>query len=262
MTTPETADSTETADGTEHLDGTEHAGRATMARAETTPVEVAAAVDILFEQIFVRLDEWRTVVADSGEQITPGDLDALVEDLVVSELAQPAPLFIGAGFITAGDFVNGTDVHFSWWLGPFEGNPILGRTTEPTKLDLTARIHTEYLRDFRSLEWYSIPETTRHAHVTGPYVDHLCTFEYILTITVPVYANDDRMIGVVGVDVAVRTLETQLLGLFLDCPLSLAMLSDAGRVIMSTDPAVSPGSLLTAHRRLPCPTTPFALAIL
>ena len=252
MTTPEQADRPI------HTDPT--------LRIETTPAEVAEAVGTLFEQIFARLDEWRTLVAGYGDSASSGGLDALVEELVLADLAQPDPLFIGAGFIAADDVVNGSDVHFSWWLGPVEGNPILKRTTHPTKLDLATRIHTEYLRDFRSLEWYSIPETTRHAHVTGPYVDHLCTCEYILTITVPVYAADRigaaRMIGVVGVDVAVRTLESRLLPRFLDCENPLALLSDGGRVILSTDPAVSPGSLLTAPRRLPCPTTPFALAIL
>ena len=232
-----------------------------VGRPDTTPADVADAVGSLFERIFARLDEWRALIAGSGDSVTSGDLDALVEELVVADLAQPDPLFIGAGFIAAGDVVAGSDVHFSWWLGPFAGNPILKRTIQPTRLDLATRIHTEYLRDFRSLEWYSIPETTRQAHVTGPYVDHLCTCEYILTITVPVYCAD-RMIGVVGVDVAVRTLEAQLLGLFLECPLPLVLLSNDGRVIMSTDPAVSPGSLLVASRQLPCPKTPFTLAVL
>ena len=198
----------------------------------------------------------------------PADLDAVVAELVLPRIVEPDPLLVGAGFIADGEIVRGRDVHFAWWLGPLEANPVLGSTTEPTRLDLTTRGYTEYLRDFRALEWYAIPATTRSAHVTGPYVDHLCTCDYILTLTMPVHARgagddgDARMVGVVGADVAVRGLERELLAAFLDVPEPLALVNEAGRVVLSTEPALQVGQLAAAWAHAePCPGTPFRVLV-
>jgi len=140
---------------------------------------------------------------------------------------------------------------------------VLGSTDGPTRLDLSTRGYTEYLRDFRALEWYRIPATTRHAHVTGPYVDHLCTCDYILTLTMPVHdADGERMVGVVGADVAVRTLERALLAAFLDVEEPLALVNEHGRVVLSTEPALQVGQLAgPGSRTVPCAGTPFAVRV-
>ena len=233
--------------------------------------EVAAAVSAVFSSVFDQLAEWRApieqVIAASPE-VRPADLDAVVAELVLPRIVEPDPLLVGAGFIADGEIVRGRDVHFAWWLGPLEANPVLGSTTEPTRLDLTTRGYTEYLRDFRALEWYAIPATTRSAHVTGPYVDHLCTCDYILTLTMPVHARgagddgDARMVGVVGADVAVRGLERELLAAFLDVPEPLALVNEAGRVVLSTEPALQVGQLAAAWAHAePCPGTPFRVLV-
>jgi hypothetical protein len=233
--------------------------------------EVAAAVSAVFTSVFDQLAAWRTpieqVIASSAE-VRPADLDATVAELVLPRIVEPDPLLVGAGFIADGEIVRGRDVHFAWWLGPLEANPVLGSTTEPTRLDLTTRGYTEYLRDFRALEWYAIPATTRHAHVTGPYVDHLCTCDYILTLTMPVHARgagddgDARMVGVVGADVAVRRLERELLAAFLDVPEPLALVNEAGRVVLSTEPTLQVGQLAVAWAHAePCPGTPFRVLV-
>ena len=233
--------------------------------------DVAAAVSVVFSSVFDQLAEWRApieqVIAASPE-VRPADLDAVVAELVLPRIVEPDPLLVGAGFIADGEIVRGRDVHFAWWLGPLEANPVLGSTTEPTRLDLTTRGYTEYLRDFRALEWYAIPATTRSAHVTGPYVDHLCTCDYILTLTMPVHARgagddgDARMVGVVGADVAVRVLERELLAAFLDVPEPLALVNEAGRVVLSTEPALQVGQLAAAWAHAePCPGTPFRVLV-
>ncbi len=233
--------------------------------------EVAAAVSAVFSSVFDQLAEWRApieqVIAASPE-VRPADLDAAVAELVLPRIVEPDPLLVGAGFIADGEIVRGRDVHFAWWLGPLEANPVLGSTTEPTRLDLTTRGSTEYLRDFRALEWYAIPATTRSAHVTGPYVDHLCTCDYILTLTMPVHARgagddgDARMVGVVGADVAVRGLERELLAAFLDVREPLALVNEAGRVVLSTEPTLQVGQLAAAWAHAePCPGTPFRVLV-
>ncbi|GAA1060683.1 hypothetical protein [Agromyces bracchium] len=232
--------------------------------------EVATTVAELFTGVFDQLAAWRApieqVIAASPE-VRPAELDTTVADLVMPRIVEDDPLLVGAGFIADGEIVRGRDVHFAWWLGPLDANPVLGSTTEPTRLDLTTRGYTEYLRDFRALEWYAIPATTRHAHVTGPYVDHLCTCDYILTLTMPVHArtgvgDDARMVGVVGADVAVRRLEQELLAVFLDAPEPLALVNADGRVVLSTEPTLQVGQLAaTWAEEEPCPGTPFRVLV-
>lgn len=235
--------------------------------------EVAAAVGEVFAGVFDLLAAWRhpiEAVIDASPEVRPAELDAVVSELVLPRLTEPNPLLVGAGFIADGAIVRGRDVHFAWWLGPLEANPVLGSTTEPTRLDLSTRGYTEYLRDFRALEWYSIPASTRHAHVTGPYVDHLCTCDYILTLTMPVHAaatdgagdSGDGMVGVVGADISVRRLEQELLSAFLEVPRPLALVNEAGRVVLSTDPSLQVGQLADAAAETEaCPGTPFRVLV-
>jgi hypothetical protein len=234
--------------------------------------EVAAAVADVFTAVFDQLAAWRVPIEQliaSSPDVRPADLETAVADLVLPRLVEDDPLLVGAGFIADGEIVRGRDVHFAWWLGPLQANPVLGSTTEPTRLDLTTRGYTEYLRDFRALEWYRIPATTRDAHVTGPYVDHLCTCDYILTLTMPVHARDDvaasgdaRMVGVVGADVAVRRLERELLAAFLDVPEPIALVNEDGRVVVSTEPTLQVGQLAVAWQHAePCAGTPFRVLV-
>ncbi|WP_395244371.1 hypothetical protein ACGGZK_00780 [Agromyces sp. MMS24-K17] len=241
-----------------------------------TPTEVADRVGSVFAEVFDRLADWRTAIEarlGTGRDIRPADLDDAVADLVLPRLEADDPLLVGAGFIADGEVVRGRDVHFAWWLGPLDDNPVLGSTDRPTRLDLSTRGYAEYLRDFRALEWYRIPATTRRAHVTGPYVDHLCTCDYILTLTMPVHvaglagaagaAGSDAMVGVVGADIAVRRLERALLGAFLEVDAPLALVNEHGRVVLSTDPALQVGQLApaAAGASIGCPGTPFSVLV-
>ncbi|MFB6610137.1 hypothetical protein ACFCVO_07460 [Agromyces sp. NPDC056379] len=237
--------------------------------------DVAASVGTVFASVFDQLAAWRAPVEqliDGAPEVRPAALDSVVAELVLPRLTESDPLLVGAGFIADGEIVRGRDVHFAWWLGPLDANPVLGSTTEPTRLDLTTRGYTEYLRDFRALEWYRIPATTRHAHVTGPYVDHLCTCDYILTMTMPVHAaagpaggaesSGTRMVGVIGADVSVRRLEHELLAAFLEVPTPLALVNDEGRVVLSTEPMLQVGQLTDpGGPGEPCPGTPLRVLV-
>ncbi|WP_420898369.1 cache domain-containing protein [Cryobacterium fucosi] len=242
----------------------------------TTADSCAAEVGEIFARVFSTLDDWRDGIAAAVPD--RADLDVLVESLVVPALlasadspvadAPPATesLLIGAGFIAAPQYVNGRDAHFAWWLGPLASNPLLGNTSGASRLDLATRVHTEYLRDFRELEWYAVPEATNQTHVTGPYVDQLCTCDYIITLTMPVRLGE-RMIGVVGADVYVKRLEQVLLPHFLALPGPVVLVNQAGRVVISTEPTLPAGDILPNRRHpaddydlLPCPGTPFLIA--
>ncbi|MET4060942.1 hypothetical protein ABIB35_002499 [Arthrobacter sp. UYP6] len=233
-------------------------------RTTDAALRTTRGVSEFFDGVFRRLDTWRAAM-EAGASPDPAGLDALVYPLVEPELTGESPLLIGAGFIAAPDYVRGRRLHFSWWLGPLDSNPLFGTTRVPTRLDLSAREYVDYLNDFRTLEWYSVPESTHQRHVTGPYVDHLCTCDYILTLTMPVQV-DGAMIGVVGADVSVKRTEAALLPLLESLDVPSALISRVGRVLVSTDPNLTVGSLVPpvpgsdpAEPGLPCPGTTFFL---
>ena len=239
-------------------------------RVLASDVEAAAErVSALFARIHSTLDTWRDAILsgpDAAETgVSAAALDDRVAALVLPPLQEDDPLLIGAGFIAAPDFAGGDDLHFAWWLGPLDDNPVFGATSSPSKLDLGSRSYSDYLRDFRSLEWYSVPQSTHRTHITGPYVDHLCACDYIVTVTSPVERGDsdepgDSMIGVVGVDVYVKRLERELLPAMLAAGVPLALVNEQGRVTVSTDPAVSVGTVIAVPQDAEaCAGTPFRL---
>lgn len=226
----------------------------------------AEGISAFFNDVFGRLDQWRTVL-ESAVSRDPAELDLIVYPLVEPELTGDNPLLIGAGFIAAPGYVSGSRLHFSWWLGALDDNPLFGTTTVPTRLDLTARGYADYLNDFRTLEWYSVPEATHQQHITGPYVDHLCTCDYIMTITMPVQVSSG-MAGVIGADLSVRRAEAELLPLLNSLEVPSALANGVGRVVVSTDPSLTVGSLLPSAAgngpsvlSIPCPGTMFSLVL-
>ncbi|XAS73297.1 cache domain-containing protein [Micrococcaceae bacterium Sec5.1] len=227
--------------------------------------ECSAGIGALFANVFSLLGAWRTSIEQAGNGESNVQIDSLVYSLVEPELTAENPLLIGAGFISAPKTGLGQALHFAWWLGPLQENPLLGTTTTPSRLDLASREYTEYLRDFRAFEWYRIPAATRSGHITGPYVDHLCTCDYILTITVPV-GSSESVQGVVGVDILVRRLEQELMPLLRRAETAVALVSSNGRVILSVSPALRVGSMVSSTsadehgwKALACPGTEFSL---
>jgi len=223
---------------------------------------VADRVSELFGGIHDLIAAWRTsileVVAEDGPT-DPGALDERVAGLVLPELEADDPLLIGAGFIAAPETTRTGDLHFAWWLGALDDNPVFGATAGPSRLDLASRAYAEYLRDFPSLEWYRVPSSTHRTHITGPYVDHLCACDYIVTVTSPV-ERSGAVLGVVGVDVYVKRLERELLPVLLATGEPLALVNASGRVLLSGDPAIVAGSVDDVpDDAVRCAGTPFAV---
>lgn len=240
----------------------------TIAGAEIDSAGIDSAgkhVSILFGQLQQRLAAWNDAILadDGGDGMTATALDERVEALVLPALREDDPLLVGAGFVAAPEYTGADDLHFAWWLGPLDENPLTGATTEPTRLDLASRSYSDYLRDFHSLEWYSIPRSTHRTHITGPYVDHLCACDYIVTVTSPV-ERDGRLLGVVGVDVYVRRLERELLPAMLAVRRPVILVNEWGRVMVSTEPSVLVGSVADlgegeGEAAVRCAGTPFRL---
>ena len=217
--------------------------------------EVADQLGEVFDGYFSELNELRMAV-EAG--LARGDeIDPLVFGFVAPRLMDPTATVVGAGFIGGPGSAAGESIHFAWWLGPLENNPLLGTTTEVTKLDLAAREYADYLRDFTTMEWYSVPESTGDRHITGPYVDHLCTCDYMLTLTSPV---GSPVLGVVGLDILVRQIEPGILRLLRSLQGAAALLSSTGRIIASTSENWELGAGLQDHGGIPVPGTSLMVA--
>ncbi|WP_166789347.1 hypothetical protein [Cryobacterium sp. TMS1-20-1] len=95
--------------------------------------------------------------------------------------------------------------------------------------------------------------------MTGPYVDYLCTDEYTLTLTLPVYRGGTELIGVVGIDLSVDHLERKLVPHIGSGGVPVTLINASARAVVSTDAHLATGALLrlpglTERLRDPAPT--------
>ncbi|NKX50886.1 hypothetical protein HER39_09965 [Arthrobacter deserti] len=91
-------------------------------------------------------------------------------------------------------------------------------------------------------EWVTVPLESGRAHVTGPYVDFLCTDEYTVTMTLPV--GGARPVGGAGADVFVESLEGVFGADLAAVHPAATLVNRSGRVVVSADPQLAAGTVL------------------
>ena len=139
------------------------------------------------------------------------------------------------------------------------GDPLVQRLP-PRQLAVVEDPESEFFRDYTRLEWWRGVASGEASHITGPYVDYLCTDEFILTLTMPVFDTSGAQPGVAGVDVTVSALEARFLAAFGRLGERVTLVNAQSRVVLSTDPTIAAGTLLAeGGERLPCGTLPLAL---
>jgi hypothetical protein len=208
---------------------------------ESCVLEVTEA----FESVQICVRAWIDTVLDTflDEHPQSAELDSVVEQLVRPELAENPDTVIGAGFVATPGVLDDAPWHLAWWLGArntFEMSP---GTPSIRRLLTVDDPSADGFRDYTSLEWWRVPAETGHAHVTGPYVDYLCTDDYTMTLTVPMYL-DDELIGMMGADQYVTDIERRLMPVLRETGLLLTLVNSTGRVVLSTDPSIATGTLL------------------
>ncbi|MFT4157961.1 MAG: cache domain-containing protein [Microbacterium sp.] len=178
------------------------------------------------------------VAAHLGEEVAAlllGGADrAEVTDAVTRIATQELTareLVFGAGFVGEPGRFSGPLM--AWWQA-------LGAERTVTLLDPGAT-GGGYVRSYEDIEWYRVPRETLEAHMTGPYVDLLCTDEATLTFTAPV-PIDGAFAGVVGADITVPVFERALSAVL---RVGQIVVTNERRVAASADPTVVVG------RRLP-----------
>jgi hypothetical protein len=130
----------------------------------------------------------------------------------------------GAGFVAEVGLLHDAE----WWLEWFARDP----SGRPQRLVTHSEPQGIGFYDYKHLPWFVVPRDTGRRHVTGPYVDYLCTEEYTITFTTPVFV-DGRFCGVAGADVAVKSAEQVLLPALRAASSHLAVVNVHGRILSS-----------------------------
>jgi hypothetical protein len=214
---------------------------------------IAKQIASTIEPVLAMVDGWRGVLETelcgplAGALTGTGApdaqrLDPVIQALVGAELERDRALITGAGFVAAPGYLADAQWHLAWWLSSAN---TFGRAGSSAlrRLDAVSDPDSEQFRDYTTLEWWRVPERTGRRHLTGPYVDYLCTDDYTVTITTPVVA-DGAMIGVVGADAYVARLERELLPVLREWGGNGTLVNASGRIVASTDSRRATGALL------------------
>jgi DNA-binding FadR family transcriptional regulator len=175
------------------------------------------------------------------------DLAALRPE-IFAILDTHAVLAKGAGVITAPDVLTEAALWVEWWW-------TTSASGAPERLRVNLDPAAPDFYDYTTAAWYADVRDSGAPQAVGPYVDHFCTGDYTITLSVPVTASG-RFVGVAAADVLVSSLERQVTPVLRDS----ALTSADGRVIASADPHRPPGTLSFAATLTPAPLAGWRLA--
>lgn len=221
-----------------------------MSTTTGTAAALAAArmlVTSRFRHTFAGLEPMRRalVVAFATRPMTSATVNETVEPHARQLLADD--LLLGTGFVASREALTDKTWYLAWWQG--QRQQLLGEAGSVTGLPL----------DYTKREWFRRPSVTGERHIAGPYVDYVCSDEFVVTSTQPVVV-EGRMVGVVGSDILAETLEHLLLD-----PITAAgaiLVNDHGRAVISADHRIGAGDMvdLPAYsHQLPCGDFPLRL---
>lgn len=195
-----------------------------LSPADTAPVR--AAVAGIAEQAFGLAEQIAETVAGTlAQRRAPRRTDlGAVETLLVPALGNLRQPVQGAGFVAAPGILQDAEWWLEWFARDGDGRPQrLVTHSEPQAIGFY---------EYEHLPWFVVPRETGRRHVTGPYVDYLCTEEYTLTFTVPVVVGG-LFCGVGGADIAVKSAEQALLPSLRASEQPIAVVNSYGRILSS-----------------------------
>jgi hypothetical protein len=233
----------------------------------TTHTDVARWVSDFGIWVFGQLDDIAALLDEPLAAPAPKRADLTIEERCRALLADPQTPVAGAGAVLAPDALADAPYWLEWWTVESRGGgPVIAKLAAETDPRAVG------FRDYTELPWYAKPFESGERHVTGPYVDYLCTDQYTLTFTAPL-TSAGRFLGVAGVDVLARWFEQHLFVLVDDrkeLDEGCVVVNRSGRVVACPTGTWVTGDLIheLASDRLPaggwqvvdCPGTPFVAA--
>ncbi|CAM3734619.1 GntR family transcriptional regulator [Smaragdicoccus niigatensis] len=212
-----------------------------------SPESAIADIAAYFAAIEKQLDSWAQSLGPRltphGPSLTGTVIDRIVKPDVERLLSEDTLGLMGAGFVANVGVVGPDRTHFAWWQG-----------TELDRADVLANISTHSQTRYLRAEWFRTPLSTGQLEITGPYVDLLCTDEYIVTFTEPVrWPHEPNIVGVAGMDFTLATLEAHTLSSLRQIG-NATLINGEGRAVVSADPEVCSGDLianLDSYQRWP-----------
>jgi DNA-binding FadR family transcriptional regulator len=181
------------------------------------------------EDLLARLERLAAEFAALGAP-RRDDLDDL-RPSIFAILADHGDLATGAGVITAPDVLADAPLWLEWWWTSASGAP------ERLRVNLDPQAPDFY--DYTTAPWYVAARGSGTSQAVGPYVDHFCTGDYTITLSVPAYTSG-RFVGIAAADVLVASLERQIVPALGTG--GQALTSAEGRVIASTSAELPAGS--------------------
>lgn len=197
----------------------------------TGVAELAALVDDIEGRAAAWAADTSRWLADSGK-VTGTAIDKFIRPRVDELVHAPRALFAGAGFVAAAGLLGPDRSYIAWWQGD-----------DMERVDALANFSPQSMDRYMRAEWFRIPVGTGKPHVTGPYIDLLCTDEYVLTFTHPVERGGE-VAGVVGLDVTAQTFERAGLASLRRVGPTAVLVNAGGRSVISASLAVDAGDVV------------------
>ncbi|WP_242892245.1 cache domain-containing protein [Actinomadura litoris] len=224
------------------------AGAAAGAAVGAAAARVHATLDAVFATVAeVRDASSRRLaeVAAAGRAPVRADL-APLRPLLLPRLG---PLVCGLGFIAAPGLLADAAWYLEWWQ--------TGPAGVPSQLLPDLDPESSALYDYTAWDWFTGPRGGAERTVCGPYVDYLCSDEYVLTLSAPVHVGG-VFAGVAAADVFARTFENEIVPALREIPAPAFVVNAPGRVMASNTAAWPPGAVYRGGRGFdarPCGST-------
>jgi hypothetical protein len=204
---------------------------------------VVEVIEGLASTAFGLVDEIATRVVgvmERSDLVHSSEL-AVIDAFVQEELGRVTGPVQGAGFVAG----VGVLADEPWWLEWF------ARDADNRVQRLVVQTDPKGMGfyDYEHLQWYVVPRDKGVRHVTGPYVDYLCTDDYTLTFTAPVLAAG-RFVGVAGADVGVHAAERELIPVLRAAGRPVAVVNSLGRILASNSGRHLCGDLIAGDAEL------------
>jgi hypothetical protein len=222
--------------------------------------ELAGRVVALCEATFAAVEGLRGVAEQlllpfaQGASVAAADV-APIDGAVHQILDVPRSPLVGAGLVVAPGVLADARHWMQWWFRDGPGEDGSGKDGtgedgpgEARRLRPELDVEEESFYDYTVLPWFAVPRETGRRHVTGPYVDWLCTQEYTLTFTTPLFGIHPERgrchLGVVGADIVASWLERRLLPLVHRVDDPAALVNAEGRVVVANRPELVTGAVV------------------